>query len=153
MAVAEDVRQTRINVIRTYWDALMARDMKRFESLLADDVVIHYPGNHHLSGDYRGKKDVVALYTRLTEFVDEGVFLGEVLDIVMGEIYTAVVIRYDLKLPFKTIPGRAVGLFIIKDGKIQEYWLHEWDQVMINRVFRLTRVFEPLMRLRSKLKG
>ena len=64
MPVAEDVQQERINVIRIYWDALMKGDMKRFESLLADDVLVHYPGNHYLSGDYRGKTEVVGLYSK-----------------------------------------------------------------------------------------
>lgn len=72
MTVAQDDRQVRINVIREYWDTLMQRDMKRFEALLADDVLIHYPGQHYLSGDYRGKKDVVGLYARLTENVEQG---------------------------------------------------------------------------------
>lgn len=93
---------------------------------------------------------MVALYTRLSQFVSDGVFVGEVLDIVQGETYAAVVIKYDVNLPFKTLKGRAIGLFIIVDGKIKEYWLHEWNQVMINRIFRLTRVFQPFMKLMRK---
>lgn len=46
MPVLEDVQQERIRVIQTYWKALMTGDMKLFETLLADDVVVHYPGQH-----------------------------------------------------------------------------------------------------------
>ncbi|HEU4997171.1 MAG TPA: nuclear transport factor 2 family protein [Gemmatimonadaceae bacterium] len=152
MAVTEAVRQQRINLIKTYWTALNSGDLKTFESLLAPDAVIHYPGQHSLSGDYRTTKDIVGLYAKLTKFIEMGVFRGEVLDIIQGEIYTSVVLKYDIHMPHKTIPGRAMGLFIIVDGKIKEYWLHEWDQVMINRVFRLSNIFSPLMPLFMKLK-
>jgi hypothetical protein len=124
----------------------MSGDLKTFETLLAPDAVIHYPGQHSLSGDYRTTASIVGLYTQLSQFVKDGVFSGEVLDIMVGEIYTAVVIRYTIKMPHKTIPGRAIGLFIIEKGKIKEYWLHEWDQVMINGVFRLSRLFKPFAR-------
>jgi hypothetical protein len=147
LGVPQSVREQRIRLIQTYWKALNTGDLKTFETLLAPDAVIHYPGNHSLSGDYRTTKDIVGLYTTLAEFVKDGVFRGEPLDIMVGEIYTAVVLKYELKLPFKTIPGRAVGLFIIEDGKIKEYWLHEWDQVMINGVFRMSRLFGPLQKL------
>ena len=147
LGLPDSVRQERIRLIQTYWTALTTGDLKTFETLLAPDAVIHYPGNHSLSGDYKTTAEIVGLYRHLTQFIAEGVFNGEVLDIMVGEIYTAVVLRYDLKLPLKTIPGRAVGLFIIEKGKIKEYWLHEWDQVMINRIFMIDGFVRPVMNL------
>jgi ketosteroid isomerase-like protein len=152
MPLTEQVRQQRLETIGTYWDALIGGDLERFETLLAEDVVVHYPGNHALSGDYRGREEVVGLYRQLTQWVADGIFKGELLDVVVGEVYTGAVIRYDLVLPGRTIAGRAIGLFIIEDGLIKEYWLHEWDQVMINRVFRLGSLFRPLMALMPKKK-
>lgn len=149
MTITEADRAQRITVIQTYWDALMAGDMTTFRSLLAPDAVIHYPGRHHLSGDYTTNDDIVGLYTKLTRFIQDGVFVGRVLDVMLGEVHTAVVIEYDLRMPFKTQHGRAIGLFILEDGLIKEYWLHEWDQHMINWVFRSSRWFgwlAPLFR-------
>lgn len=146
LGLPADVKSQRIRLIQVYWKALMTGDLKTFESLLAPDAVIHYPGQHYLSGDYTTTKDIVRLYTILSQFAVAGVFQGEVLDILVGETYTSVILRYTLNLPFRKIPGRAMGVFIIVDGKIKEYWLHEWDQVMINRVFRLTRLFSPFQR-------
>lgn len=143
-------RDQRIGVIRTYWDALMAGDMETFRTLLAPDAVIHYPGQHYLSGDYTTNDDIVGLYTRLTQFIADGVFVGRVLDIVLGEVYTAVVLEYEIRMPIKTLRGRAVGLFILEDGKIKEYWLHEWDQRMINWVFRSSRWFGWAMNIFKK---
>lgn len=150
LAIPQSEREERIRLIQTYWTALNSGDLKTFETLLAPDAVIHYPGQHSLSGDYRTTADIVGLYRHLTQFITEGVFKGEVLDIVLGEVYTAVVIKYDIKLPIKTVQGRAMGLFVIENGKIKEYWLHEWDQVLINRIFRLDALSRPIMNLFKK---
>lgn len=150
LGVPQHVREERIQLIQTYWNALNSGDLETFRTLLAPDAVIHYPGQHSLSGDYRTTDEIVGLYRYLTQFVAEGVFKGEVLDIMMGEIYTAVVLKYEIKLPFKTLLGRAMGLFVIQDAKIREYWLHEWDQVMINRIFRMDALTRPIMSLFKK---
>ena len=150
LGVSEDVRRQRIQLIQTYWTALNTRDFDTFRTLLAPDCVIHYPGQHALSGDYRTTEDIVGLYRHLSHFLEDDVFHGEVLDIMVGEVYTAVVLRYDIKLPIKTLHGRAIGLFVIVEGKIKEYWLHEWDQVMINRIFRLDNLSRPIVNLVTK---
>jgi ketosteroid isomerase-like protein len=152
MTTTEEDREARFEVIRTYWKVLMAGDMVGFRALLAPDAVIHYPGQHYLSGDYRTNDDIVGLYTKLTQFIKDGVFVGEVLDIMAGEKYTAVVIRYEIRMPIKTFKGRAIGLFDLRDGKIHEYWLHEWNQHMINWVFRSSRWFGWLMPLFRRKK-
>jgi hypothetical protein len=140
-------------VIQKYWDALMSGDMVTFRTLLAPGAVIHYPGQNYMSGDYTTTDDIVGLYTQLTQFVQDGVFTGEVLDIMVGEVYTSVVIRYDLHTPLKVLPGRAIGLFILDDDLlIKEYWLHEWNQHMINWVFRSSRLASPVTNYLKKRK-
>lgn len=145
-------RAARVAVIQTYWDALMSGDMVTFRTLLAPDAVIHYPGQNYMSGDYTTTDSIVGLYTQLTQFVQDGVFIGEVLDIMCGEVYTAVVIKYDIKTPATTYHGRAVGLFILDENHlIKEYWLHEWNQQPINWIFRGSRIAKPLKPLVDKL--
>ena len=140
MTVTEQDQQARAAVIRTYWDALMSADLRTFRTLLAPDAVVHYPGQNHMSGDYKTTDDIVGLYRQLTQFILDGVFVGEVLDITTGDIFTTVILRYDLKMPIKTLHGRATGIFILDENlKIKEYWLHEWNQNMINWVFRSSR--------------
>lgn len=142
----EQDRQARIGLIKTYWDALMAADLETFRSLLAPDAVIHYPGQNYLSGDYTTTDEIVELYRQLCQFIQDGVFVGEVLDITLGEKYTTVILKYDLHLPVKVLHGRATGLFLLDDNYlIKEYWLHEWDQVMMNRMLRATHLTKPLM--------
>lgn len=146
-------REARVDLIRTYWDVLMAADMVRFRTLLAPDAVIHYPGQNHMSGDYRTTDDIVGLYTQLTQFIKDGVFVGEVLDITTGSIFTTVILKYEIRMPVKTLHGRATGIFILDENyKIKEYWLHEWNQQMINWVFRSSRWFGWTMKLVPKKK-
>lgn len=147
----EEDRAARINLIRTYWDVLMAADMVAFRKLLAPDAVIHYPGQNHMSGDYKTTDDIVGLYTQLTQFIKDGVFVGEVLDITTGDVFTTVILKYEIRMPIKTLPGRATGIFILDENYlIKEYWLHEWNQQMINWVFRSSRWFGWTMKLIPK---
>jgi hypothetical protein len=149
----EQDRQARIDLIKTYWDALMAADMATFRTLLAPDAVIHYPGQNPLSGDYTTTDDIVELYTTLSGWVQDGLFTGQVLDITTGDVFTTVILTYQLHLPIKTIDGRATGIFILDENyKIKEYWLHEWNQVMINRVLRATWASKPFMGIVNRFK-
>lgn len=148
---AEQDRAARVAVIQTYWDALMSSDMATFRTLLAPDCVVHYPGQNRLSGDYTTTGSIVGLYTQLTQFIKDGDFVGEVLDIMCGEVHTAVVLKYDIKTPVATYRGRAVGLFILDENHlIKEYWLHEWNQQPINWIFRGSRLSKSFMPLVDK---
>jgi ketosteroid isomerase-like protein len=146
-------RQARIDLIKAYWDALMSADLVAFRAMLAPDAVIHYPGQNPLSGDYTTTDDIVDLYRTLTGFITEGTFTGQVLDITTGDEYTTVILSYQLHLPMRTLDGRATGLFLLDENyKIKEYWLHEWNQVMINRVLRATWAAKPLMAVVNRVK-
>ena len=145
---AEKDRQARSDVIRGWWDALMSNDMVAFRAMLAPDAVVHYPGQNPLSGTYTTTDDIVDLYTRLTRFVTEGKFTGELLDVTTGSEYTTMILKYQLHLPMRTLDGRATGLFLLDENyKVKEYWLHEWNQVMVNRVLRATWVSERASKL------
>ena len=61
LSEVERDRQARIDVIKTYWEALMSGDMVTFRSLLAPGAVIHYPGQNYLSGDYTTTDSIVEL--------------------------------------------------------------------------------------------
>jgi hypothetical protein len=149
----EQDRQARVDLIKRYWDALMSADLVAFRAMLAPGAVIHYPGQNFLSGEYTTTDDIVGLYRQLTEFITEGVFTGEVLDITTGSTYTTVILKYQLHLPMKSFPGRATGLFLLDENYlIKEYWLHEWNQVMINRILRATQLSRPVMGLVNRFK-
>jgi ketosteroid isomerase-like protein len=124
-------------LLRRYWKVTTEGDIDAMMELLGDDCVYHYSGQHPLSGDYYGKKEVHDLYTTLAGLaVRGGMFEGHVHELVFGAEFSVIILSYRLNL-FKgrSIPGRACGMMRIIDGKVREYWLFEWDQSMINDVF------------------
>ena len=54
--------------MRRFVDAMVARDVGSIADCFADDVVFHIPGRNALSGEYRGKADVL---TRLFQRWEE----------------------------------------------------------------------------------
>jgi hypothetical protein len=74
-------------------------------------------------------------------------------DTATSAIFTTVILKYEIRMPIKTLQGRATGIFILdEDYKIKEYWLHEWNQQMINWVFRSSRWFGWTMKLVPRKK-
>jgi hypothetical protein len=122
-----------------YWDALMVGDMEAFAPLVAEHVVVHYPGNHFLSGDHIGRRKAVELYSKLYRIgIEQGTFIGEFHDALTSEEHAAALIKYKIVLsPALHIDGEAVGVFHIENGQMVEYWLLERDQKMINDIFAM----------------
>ena len=125
------------DVLKQYWEATITGNIPLLRPIIAEDAVFHYPGQHYLSGDYHGVEEVAGLYTRVTSLGQE-LFEGKLRAIFStpDKSYNAVTLTYRIKvIGNKWVPGRATGVFRISDGKIHEYWLHEWDQQMINDIW------------------
>jgi SnoaL-like domain len=125
--------------LATYWNALLVGDMETFAPLVAEHCVVHYPGNHFLSGDHIGRRKVVDLYSRLYRIgIEQGTFIGEFHDALTSDDHAAALIKYRIVLKAGVeIAGEAVGVFHIENGQMVEYWLLERDQRMINDVFAM----------------
>lgn len=127
--------------LETYWRCLVVEpDWERFSSIVAEDCVVHYPGNHFLSGDHVGRAAVVRLYQTLRKLgPDTGMFIGELHDTVHSEDHCCALVKYRIVLAKSVeIEGDAVGVFHLRDGQMTEYWLLERDQKMINDIFNLS---------------
>jgi ketosteroid isomerase-like protein len=123
-----------------YWNSLMTPDWDAFASLVAENCVVHYPGNHFLSGDHVGRKNIVTLYQKLHKLgIEQGTFVGEFHDAVTSNDHACALITYRIVItPGREIPGQAVGVFHIENGQMVEYWLLERDQKMINDVVKMS---------------
>ena len=126
--------------LETYWRCLMvSHDWETFASIVDQDCVVHYPGNHFLSGDHVGRDAVVRLYQNLTQLgPSTGAFVGELHDTVYSDAHCCALVKYRIVLgPGVEIEGDAVGVFHILDGRMVEYWLLERDQKMINDIINM----------------
>lgn len=123
-----------------YWTALTTGDIDGFAPLVAEDCVVHYPGNHFLSGDYVGRPAILELYRRLYRIgIQQGTFVGELHDVLISDDHAAALVRYRIVLGAgMEITGEAVGVFHIEDGRMVEYWLLERDQKMINDIIAIS---------------
>lgn len=67
-----------MDFLDTYWKSLSAGDMEAFAPIVGENCIVHYPGNHFLSGDYHGRAAIVALYSKLYRIgIEQGTFIGE----------------------------------------------------------------------------
>ena len=130
----------KLEFLERYWNALMAGDFEVFSALVAMNCVVHYPGNHFLSGDHVGRAAVVALYKKLYAIgMKQGTFVGQFHDGVTSEHHAGALIKYTIVLGGgQELTGEAVGVFHLHKGEMTEYWLLERDQKMINDIFRLS---------------
>jgi hypothetical protein len=126
--------------LETYWHCLMEEnDWERFASIVHPACVVHYPGNHFLSGDHVGREAVVRLYQNLTKLGPEtGTFIGELHDTVYSDTHCCALVKYKIVVgPGMEIEGDAVGVFHLEGGQMIEYWLLERDQKMINDIINM----------------
>lgn len=59
--------ETKEDTVRRGYKAFSEGDMETLGSLYADDVVQSMPGNNQLSGEHKGRDDVLGLYGKLFE--------------------------------------------------------------------------------------
>jgi hypothetical protein len=138
-ATAEREEELR-DFLSNYWNSLMAGDMEAFAPLVADRCIVHYPGNHFLSGDYVGQEAIVDLYSKLYRIgIEQGTFIGEFVDGVTSKNHACAIIRYRIVIGAgREIAGEAIGRFHIENGQMVEYWLFERDQKMINDIIKMS---------------
>jgi ketosteroid isomerase-like protein len=139
-ATRTDREREQHEFLETYWNSLITGDMDTFATLVDERCVVHYPGNHFLSGDHVGKEEIVDLYGKLYRIgIQQGTFIGELHDALASEDHAIALVKYTIELGRgQRIAGDAVGVMHIENGKMVEYWLLERDQKMINDIFALS---------------
>ncbi len=114
------------DLLRRGYDAFAKGDMDTLNELFADDVVWHSAGNNPLAGDYHGKQEVFGLFARLNELTDS--FEQELHDILANDEHAVALVRVRGSRGDRTMEQNAVHVFHMVDGKVKEYWLHNFDQ-------------------------
>jgi ketosteroid isomerase-like protein len=133
-------KQEQLDFLGKYWNCLMEGDMESFAPLVDENCVVHYPGNHFLSGDHVGRTAIVQLYTNLYKLgLEQGTFIGEFHDATTSDDHACALIKYRIVVgKGMEIPGEAIGVFHISNGQMVEYWLLERDQKMINDIVKIS---------------
>lgn len=118
-------------VVRRFIEAMVDRDVGAIADCFADDVVFHIPGRNALSGDHRGKQEVL---TRLFQAWEEA-FGGleiRVHDLLATDDHVVVLSDRRATRDDRTLDMRAATVYHVRDGRIAEAWLFEWDPYAID---------------------
>jgi hypothetical protein len=139
-STSEARKQEQLEFLGKYWNSLMENDMATFSTLVGEHCVVHYPGNHFLSGDHVGHAAILDLYKKLYKLgLEQGTFIGELHDAVTSDDHACALVKYRIVVgKGMEIPGEAIGVFHIENGQMVEYWLLERDQKMINDIMRIS---------------
>ena len=139
-STSEARKQEQLEFLGKYWNSLMENDMETFSTLVGQNCVVHYPGNHFLSGDHVGHAAILDLYKKLYKLgLEQGTFIGELHDAVTSDDHACALVKYRIVVgKGMEIPGEAIGVFHIENGQMVEYWLLERDQKMINDIMKIS---------------
>ncbi|MDX2937350.1 nuclear transport factor 2 family protein [Streptomyces ipomoeae] len=107
-------------LVRKGYDAFSRGDMDTLRSLMTSDCAHHVPGNHILSGDYKGQDNVIELYRRL--FDETGGTFEVTLErvVVDGRGHAVSVHRYTAERGDRRLEQNGALIFRIIGDKISD---------------------------------
>jgi ketosteroid isomerase-like protein len=113
-----------------YAQAWREGDLTRMFDAYADDVVFHYSGETDLAGDHVGKdaavEAMIAASTRATRT------LVEIVDVLAGDRLGAIVAIERFERDGRSADVQRVLLYRVDGGRIEECWLYDADQPLID---------------------
>jgi uncharacterized protein len=118
-------------VVRRFADAMVARDPGKIADCFADDVVFHVAGRNTLTGDYRGKHEVMAGLFQAWEEAFSGLEV-DIHDVLANDDHVVVLSDRRARRDDRTVEMRGASVYHVREGKIAEAWLVEWDPYAID---------------------
>jgi ketosteroid isomerase-like protein len=102
--------------------------------LLTDDVTWHVPGRSAISGDYRGRDEVLRYFARRRELAN-ATFRIDVRGALADDERTIILAGGEMEYDGQTFAWGTVGIFRISDGAIAECWVVPYDQPSFDRIW------------------
>jgi ketosteroid isomerase-like protein len=116
-----------LGLLQVGYTAFAAADLARLGELFADDILWHVPGRNPLSGDYRGKEQVFALFGKLAEQTG-GTFHAEVHDLLANDTHGVGLVTVTATRGDRSLTVNQVNVLHLRDGKVTEGWIASTDQ-------------------------
>jgi ketosteroid isomerase-like protein len=121
-------------VVRQLYDAFNRRDYGIVLKLYSEGVVLHCPGRNQVSGDYRGRQEVLEFWKRQGE-VSSGTFQPQVIFVAEGDEHIIVVTDIEVERAGKTFAWRRILHFLMMDSRVAECWIYEGNQYAADEAF------------------
>ena len=124
-----------VALLRKGYAAFEKGDMDTLNELFTDDIVWHVPGTGIMSGDYKGKEEVFAMFGKLVQETG-GKFKIEIHDVLANDEHSVCINTVSGERNGKRFETRSVDVFHpTSDGKVKEYWSCSEDQSSIDAAF------------------
>jgi ketosteroid isomerase-like protein len=124
-----------VALLRKGYDAFAKGDMATINDLFADDIVWHVPGTGILSGDYKGKEEVINMFGRLFQETG-GTFKIDIHDVLANDEHSVCINTVSGERNGTRFETRNVDVFHpTADGKVKEYWSCSENQAAIDAAF------------------
>ncbi len=126
-----NVEHPNVEAYRRTADAFRARDFDAVRSLVDDDVVWHVPGAHPLAGELRGRDEVIAWLSGLSDF---GFTLREH-DVLGNDEHVCALSYMGARRPGLDVEIRVTSVFHFRAGRQVERWFHPEDMDAWDAIF------------------
>jgi ketosteroid isomerase-like protein len=112
-------------------DAFRSGDERLLAELIADDVVWHVPGAHHMAGVIRGRDAVIAWLRRLRAM---GFWLAED-DVLGNDVHVCALSVMGARRQGVDVQTRVVSVLRYHAGRQLERWIYPDDAVAWEQIF------------------
>jgi len=116
-----------VGLIRKGYEAFAKGDMATLRELWSEDAVWHAPGSSPLSGDYRGRDAVFAMFARTAE-LSGGTLRIEVHDVLANDEHAVALIRVMASRQGRQLNLLETAVYHVSNGKATEAWSLPYDQ-------------------------
>lgn len=116
-------------LLRMGYEAYERGDVEAVMGLFADDIKWHSPGRNPVSGDYKGKDELLAFFGKKME-LSGGTFRERVEDVLANDNQAIGLVTFLAERGAKTLQMRTVHVVQVQEGKVSEFWEYYSDQYM-----------------------
>jgi uncharacterized protein len=121
-----------IDRLQAFLDAYRANDADAVGRALAEDAVWHVGGTHRLSGDYRGRKEILAYFDRVSGETGDTLRLDPI-ELMANDGHGAAFLRVTADRGDRKLDVTMAEAFRFDaEGRIAEFWAHATDQSAID---------------------
>ena len=109
-------------VVRRMVDALQRADAHAIGELLSDNVVYHFPGRSPVAGTYRGRAEVLGMFTAFRRMLDDPPRF-DTHDVVASEAHVVELASYEASRAGRTLRWNVMRTYHVGEDRITEIWL------------------------------
>ena len=125
-------QQAAVDRVQESLDLVAKGDFERLRDFYTDDVVWHVGGNHPLSGDYRGKDELINYFERVRSLTDASLTI-EPQSILASDQHVAMFTNVKARREGKSMDVVLAQVFKVgADGRWSEYWALADDQEAVD---------------------